>query len=293
MSSARLPPAIHTEVRTQLKKPNTRSERTADAVVPTQVAEVLKDLAAAVPILLGENLIGIYLYSSLTQGSFNVERSDVDSIVVIAHQLTDAQFSQLDHWLTGAAARSPWVARLQISFLVRDTILIDTLVGNCLYQFGRLTRVGSDGNPIMWLNVLESGIVLFGPPAESFVPPITPKILSRALAREVGYLREEIVEKPASQWRDVQTYRAYAVLTLCRILYSHTHGAVVSKPQAAKWALQALPDTWHDIIEQALTADVDQKTAEIDLTRVAGFIEFADTQLRARSERGDDSCPLG
>lgn len=255
----------------------------------TQVSEVLKELTAAAPMLLGENLIGIYLYRSLTQGAFDAERSDVDCIVVIRHELTDARFTQLDYWLTGSAGRSPWVARLQTSFLVRDTILIDTLGGNCLYQFGRLTRVGSDGNPIIWLNVLESGIVLFGPPAESFVPPITPEILARALAREVGYLREEIIEKPASEWRDVPTYRAYAVLTLCRILYSHAYGAVVSKPQAAKWALSTLPDSWHDVIGQALAGDVGQKTG-IDLARVARFIEFVDTKLRASSERRRDSC---
>jgi hypothetical protein len=269
-----------------LKLPEPGLGRIADAAVPAQVLAVLTDLTAALPILLDENLVGIYLYGSLTQGAFNTERSDVDCIVVIQHELTDGQFTQLDHWLTGAAARSPWVARLQISFLVRETILIDTPGGNCLYQFGRLTRVGSDGNPIIWLNVLGSRAVLLGPPAESFVPPITFEILSKALAREVGYLREEVIEKPASEWRDVPTYRAYAVLTLCRILYSHAHGTVVSKPRAAEWALRVLPETWHEVIKQALAGNVDQMSTGIDMPSIARFIEFADTQLRANPEPG-------
>src|SRR5262245_17653076 len=131
-----------TDRRCQLTRPNISSENIADATgAPAQVSEVLRDLTAAVSILLGDNLIGIYLYGSLTQDAFNAERSDVDCIVVIRHELSDAQFAQLDRWLTDAAVRSRWVARLQISFLMRETILIDTLGGNCLYQFGRLSRV--------------------------------------------------------------------------------------------------------------------------------------------------------
>jgi len=31
-------------------------------------------------------------------------------------------------------------------------------------------------------------------------------------------------------------YRAYAILTRCRMLYTLEHGAIVSKPTAARWA---------------------------------------------------------
>jgi Domain of unknown function (DUF4111)/Nucleotidyltransferase domain len=250
--------------------------------IPTEISALLEELTAALPTILGENLVGIYLYGSLTQGAFNPERSDVDCIVVTQHELTDLQFTQLDAWFAHAAAANPWVVRLQISFLIRDEVLINTPKGNCLYQLGRLTRVGADGNPIIWMNVLDNGVVLLGPPAESFVPPITSEILFAALAREVAYLREEIVEKPNSEWRDVPRYRAYAVLTLCRILYSHRHGTVVSKLQAAEWALRALSDAWHDVIDQALEADAGQRAMGIDPASIARFIEFADAQLHAQ-----------
>jgi hypothetical protein len=64
-----------------LKLPEPGLGRIADAAVPAQVLAVLTDLIAALPILLDENLVGIYLYGSLTQGAFNTERSDVDCIV--------------------------------------------------------------------------------------------------------------------------------------------------------------------------------------------------------------------
>src|SRR4029434_6295322 len=148
----------------------------------------------------------------------------------------------------------------------------------CLFQFGRLERSGSDGNPIIWMNVLKSGIVLYGPRPESFVPEITDEILFRALKREVGYLRAEIIENPHSQWRDVPSYGAYAVLTLCRILYSFRKGTIASKPRAARWAIKSLPERWNKIILQAAGSN-DGLDTDLALPRIAQFIDFVDAQL--------------
>ena len=74
--------------------------------------------------------------------------------------------------------------------------------------------------------------------------------------------------------------------SLCRILYSHAHGTVVSKPGAAEWALRVLPETWHEVIKQALAGNVDQMSTGIDMPSIARFIECADTQLRANPEPG-------
>ena len=103
----------------------------------------------------------------------------------------------------------------------------------------------------------------------------------QALEREVGYLREEIVEKPESEseWRNVPSYRAYAVLTLCRILYSFRKGTIVSKPRAATWAIKYLSKEWSDIILQALATNDEGRTAGIALLRIEQFIEFVEAEL--------------
>jgi predicted nucleotidyltransferase len=112
--------------------------------IPAQVSALLQDLSGALPTLLGENLSGVYIYGSLTQGAFNSQHSDIDCIVLTERELTDTQFAQLDAWFTRAGVENPWVARLQISLMIRDEILTTTPRGNCLYQFGRLSRVGSE-----------------------------------------------------------------------------------------------------------------------------------------------------
>jgi Domain of unknown function (DUF4111) len=197
---------------------------------------------------------------------------------VSERDLSDAQFRRLRIWLGRAAKANPWTARLQISFLIRNEVLTMNSKA-CLYQFGLLKRSGSDGNPIIWMNVLESGLVLFGPPPESFVPAITPEILFQALEREVVYLREEISKKPESQWRNIPSYRAYAILTVCRILYSFRKGTVVSKRRAARWVIKHLPQEWGELILQALETDQGKLQPDISLSRIEQFIDFADAQL--------------
>jgi hypothetical protein len=248
------------------------------ASIPVEVSTLLLNLNAQLPAILGRNLVGIYLYGSLTQAAFNPKRSDVDLIVVTERDLSDVQFRKLGAWLAQAAESNHWIARLQMSFLIKTEVLKMNSRA-CLYQFGQLKRCGSDGNPIIWMNVLESGVVLFGPGPETFVPEITPQILFEALAREVGYLREEISCKPLSEWRDVASYRVYAVLTLCRILYSFGKGAIVSKRRAARWAIKHLPEEWHEIILQALESAGGKRPTEISLQRIAQFIDFADARL--------------
>ena len=169
-----------------------------------------------------------------------------------------------------------------MSILIRDQLLIPNSK-YCLFQFGELKRDTSDGNPIIWINVLDSGVTLYGSPPESFVPMITGQMFFDALKRELNYLREELIEKRNSEWRDVPFYRAYAVLTLCRILYSLAKGTVVSKPRAAKWAMRQVPDQLKGIILQALDSDRDSenRSAAISLPRIRQFINFAEARLRA------------
>jgi hypothetical protein len=126
--------------------------------------------------------------------------------------------------------------------------------------------------------VLESGVVLNGPSPATFVPEINSEMFFEALEREVSYLREEIITKPNSEWRDVPFYRAYAVLTLCRILYSFEKRRIVSKPRAARWTIRHFPGKWDQIIHQALLND-DHRHSKISLPGLKQFIDFVDDHL--------------
>jgi aminoglycoside adenylyltransferase-like protein len=141
--------------------------------------------------------------------------------------------------------------RLQLTILIQRELL--QLDGDgWLYQFGRLTRAGSDGNPIIWANILESGRLVFGPEPHTFVPVITPVLMRAALEREINYLRTELVTKRASVWRKRPAYRRYATFTACRILYTLETGRLASKRAAAVWALRRVPSVHRAIVNRAI-----------------------------------------
>jgi hypothetical protein len=231
---------------------------------------------------LGHNLVGLYTYGSLTQRAFDRQRSDIDCIAVARRDLSRRDLRVLRGELARLATSNSWTARLQLLILLKDELLKMNGTGY-LYQFGRLRRSGSDGNPIIWLNVLASGSVLFGPEPRSFVPSITAPMLFRALQRELRYLREEMIEKPHSKWRDVPSYRAYVVLTVCRILYSLRKGRIVSKPAAAAWAIRLVPMKHHSLIRAALKVDASRRLTSTPVARVRAFIHYAEAHLRVLS----------
>ena len=93
------------------------------AYIPTQVSALLQDLTTHLPIILGRNPVGLYLYGSLTQHAFDPKRSDVDCLAVTRRDLSEAQFRRLGAWLARAAKSNPWVARLQMLFLIENQVL--------------------------------------------------------------------------------------------------------------------------------------------------------------------------
>ncbi len=119
------------------------------ARIPAQASRLLTDLTAALPEILAGNLVGLYLYGTLTQRAFDPARSDIDGIVVTERELIEAQFEALGSWLARQAEANPWTVRLQLSCLLRDEVLTMNAKA-CSYPFGVLRRSGSDGNPIIW-----------------------------------------------------------------------------------------------------------------------------------------------
>ncbi|MFL6016647.1 MAG: aminoglycoside adenylyltransferase domain-containing protein, partial [Gaiellaceae bacterium] len=59
-----------------------------------------------------------------------------------------------------------------------------------------------------------------------------------------------LIAKPPG-WLFESPYQAYAVVTMCRVRYTLAHGDVLSKPGAARWALEHLDPIWHELIRRA------------------------------------------
>ncbi|MBM3315383.1 DUF4111 domain-containing protein [candidate division WOR-3 bacterium] len=249
--------------------------------VPDELTDLLRAIAADFPVLLKDNLVGIYLWGSLTCDAFEERCSDVDSVVVTKRDPDSAEFAALEKWFAESTMRNQWTRRLDMRFVI-DGEFLDSTSRCCGFSEGRFTRHGSDGNPIIWLFIGERGVTLWGREAKRVAPEVTPECLGAALLRELGYLRGNLAKHEGSRSVDAFRYNAYAVLTACRIIYTARHHALVSKERAYRWAVGMLPPEWRPVIETAWQNrhDGDGETTPETERDAAAFVRFVEEQTR-------------
>ncbi len=220
--------------------------------IPPDLSELLQLMATDFPAILSGNLVGIYLWGSLTYEAFDETCSDVDCIGVTRRDLDDREFSELDEWFRNKVENNRWARRIDMRFVI-DHEFLDKSSRCCgFYHYtGKLVRHGSDGNPIIWMNIAESGITLWGQDGKRIAPHVSHECLLEALKLELNYLKEDLAANAGDRSDKAFVHNAYAVLTACRILYSASQKALASKDQAYSWAMETVPLMWRAVIRSA------------------------------------------
>ena len=259
--------------------------------VPTPYRDVnalLQLLLERVRAVLGRDLVGMDFYGSLSSGDFDPESSDVDFVVATARTLPAAEAESLARMHAQIHASGlPWSRRLEGWYLPPDALrrhdpsdLRHPTIGMD-WDFG-VDELGADWT-IQRHIVRERGVVVWGPNPKTLIDPAAPVDLRRAVVGTVLDFWAPQVEGPEPEWLRTREYQAFAALTMCRILYTLERGEVVSKPEAAVWALRALPARWAPLVERALIWRHDPRPD--DLTDTLRFIDY--TVERCREARGD------
>jgi hypothetical protein len=199
--------------------------------------------------ILGQKLVGIYLYGSFVLGAFDLKVSDIDLLVALKSDLDETEFEALDD-MHEAIVDDFWRGRLEIAYLsVEGLKTFKTQTSKLgIISPGEPFHIIEAGKDWLmnWYVVQEKGQTLFGPPARTLIDPTSKDEYRQAVRDSLLAWREYI--KHVNQ----RSGQAYAILTMCRGLYTLTHdGAFVSKTQAAEWAAQEFPD-WADLIKKAL-----------------------------------------
>ena len=220
--------------------------------IPKDLSSLLEAMAADFPAILHGNLVGIYVWGSLTYDAFDEICSDVDCVGVTRRDLDDREFSELDGWFKTKAEQNHWVKRIDMRFVI-DREFLDKASRCCgfYHHTGRFARHGSDGNPIIWVNIAQSGITLWGEDAKFIAPQVSDQCLNDALLLELNYLKEDLTANAGDRSNRAFIHNAYAVLTACRILYSAHLRALASKDQAYGWSMETVPPVWRAVIHAA------------------------------------------
>jgi hypothetical protein len=215
---------------------------------------VLERLVAGIEQVLGGELVGVYLQGSLAYGGFEPERSDIDFVAVLRDRLTDEQskaLEQMHHAL--AEGGYGWARDLEGAYLPASFVRRHDPHDEWHQEWHdgewKLGGFGQDWDIPRWI-LRERGVALTGPDPRQLVDPVSADQL-RAAVRSVLKNWWQPMLTDGGFLRQGAGYQGFAVMTMCRALHTLATGQVSSKGEAVAWALENLPEEWHDLIRAA------------------------------------------
>ncbi len=225
---------------------------------PTPYPDVntaLRGLHQGARAVLGERWVGTYVNGSLALGDFRPETSDVDFLVAVSGELPEDDVLALAAMHARLRARGgEWACRLEGSYIPLAALRRQDPAHAWPPALRADGTFAVDGHGPEWViqrHILrEHGRVVAGPPPGTLIDPVTTEDLKRAVRDNLREWWAPMVGDPSHL--ATPEYRAYAVLTMCRSLYTLETGAIATKPAAARWAASRLDATWAPLIEGAI-----------------------------------------
>ncbi len=247
------------------------------------VNAVLQLLVEQVRAILGADLVGLYLYGSLSSGDFDPVSSDIDFVVVTRRALSGDTLVALRAMHARIAASGlPWATKLEGSYIPRTALRRHDPANAHHPSIGVDWDFGIGLHGSDWVIqrhiIREQGVVVCGPPPQMLIDPVTPDALRGSVIDLVLDFWAAQVQGPEPEWLRPRDYQAFAILTMCRALYAVERGEIASKPVAAAWASAALDRRWSSLIERALAWRHD--TRPDDMTDMLHFVHYTIERCR-------------
>ena len=217
---------------------------------PPQAEEVVARILDAIREAAGSALAGLYLFGSLVVGDFDVDVSDIDLIAVLTSDPSDDLVARLGRMHDALASANPvWAGRIEVVYVSAAALSRwwEGIARLAVISPGEPFHV-VEGGPdwvLNWYPARESAMTLFGPPVETFIPPISREAFEAAVRQHMRLFPSRVRDS------DALPVQAYAILTMCRGWYTLCVGDQPSKVVAAAWAQREFPE-WAPLIRSAL-----------------------------------------
>ena len=256
---------------------------------------VLKRFAENSRIILGENLVGVYLHGSAAMGCYHPAKSDLDLIAVIRHGMADDckrrfldMVMELDAALPGGNAalhRGGIEMSVVLEGVCRPFVYPTPFelhysrmhLERCRRDPGGYIRDmrGTDRDLAAHFTVIRRrGVCLCGKPVGEVFGEVPETDYLDAIMEDVAGAREEIADNTM-----------YLTLNLARVLAYRQEGLVLSKKEGGEWALKHLPPAHHPLIRTALA---DYESDEPVCYDPDAARRYADDMLGYLTRQGDD-----
>lgn len=215
-----------------------------------KVDEVINILLSEIQSVLGDKLVGLYLYGSLVWGDFDEDISDIDLLAAVKTSITNEEFEKLKTMHNNFIKEfKEWDDRIEVQYLSLDALKTFKTTESEVVTI-------SPGEPIEkrmvgkhwlmnWWMVREKGLTIFGPESKTIIEPISKDEFIQTVKEHTENWNEWVkgMYRKAAQ--------AYAILTMSRAYYAFKNGDQVSKRQAAEWVQKEFPQ-YTELIQNAL-----------------------------------------
>jgi hypothetical protein len=127
--------------------------------------------------------------------------------------------------------------------------------------------------------VREYGVVIGGPDPRTLIDPVSPEDIRSSV---MGVLQEwwfPMLNNPSWLRDHDDHYRAFAVITMCRVIHALETGTITSKPKAIQFTRTKVPKHWLQLIDKAVAAS-NHEDVEIPLNETLDFIKFVSEQVK-------------
>lgn len=236
--------------------------------------DFINDYTQKVVELFGKNVVGVYLFGSLTYGDFNPESSDIDFMVLVNNPLTTSEIKQVEIVHKELEnTHLEWRGRVESSYTPASMLgqVLPPKNPRPYYGEGKMWHEANYGNEwIINLYLLEKfGFTLYGTDIHKLVNEVDVVEVQKACIRDLFQEWEPKLREP--EWLDHSHYQSYLVLNLCRIL----HAVIMADPRSKKVSAQWVKDMYSQWIQLVQTAEDWRYGTEMSMqSETLRFLEF-------------------
>lgn len=217
--------------------------------------DLLKRFTEMSKLILGNNLVGVYLHGSAAMGCFNWKKSDLDIILIIEGDISDIVKMELMRHVVSLNEEAPEKG-FELSIVKRE--YCDPFIYPTPYELhfsvGHLKwflddpidyvekMKGTDKDLAAHFTIIRKyGIVLCGEEISKVFGAVTEDDYIDSILYDIEDACGKILENPV-----------YFTLNLCRVLAYLRERKVLSKKAGGEWGHVALPNRIHGVIRDAL-----------------------------------------
>lgn len=238
--------------------------------------------------IIGDKLTGIYLHGSMAMDCFNPEKSDIDFILVIDEDITNAEKLKFMKQVVRLNAQAP-TKGLELSIVKREYCKPFVYPTPFELHFSPMHLQWFNDNPDHYVEHMKGedqdlaahftiinryGIVLYGEPIEQVFGEVSKRDYVDSIWSDVEGAREDIAENPM-----------YMTLNLCRVLAYLREDLCLSKLKGGEWGILHMTERYHPLITQALISYTTSQEMQPDLDLAVQFADDILTQIEIEKDK--------